>query len=603
MRRSAPGRAPLLVLIGSLAPIVGVLLAVPAIGRRRVLDDHVLELIARGGDRAVARASGVDLFEFASGLRDDNLRMMDAGSLLPWWSDPELKIGFYRPLSSLLHRLDYALWAQHSELMYVHGLLWLLLLLVLVQRLYARFEVRAGAATLAAWLYALNDANGAVVSWLSNRNALVAASGVVATLLWHDRARREQHGPSRWLAPAGLALASFAGELGLSAWAYLIAHALCFERAPLAKRCAVLWPYALVTLGWACAYVASGAGTQGSGVYLHPFTDPAAFARELPGRALVLLGAAFGPVPADLTFVTSPELAPAAIALGALVLTALAWVGRAELRRDRALGFWWLGTLLAVLPITASFPSDRLLLLVNVGAMAIVARAVRVLWRRSAVSRPGARALALGLLLVHGVLAPLLLPWRARQMQQFGAATERAFACLDAIERLEDRTLIVLGAPADFFVSYLQVERAARGLPRPAHVYWVANPRAALHVAVTGERTLELERDGGFFTSPPEALYRRRQAQLGPGALVSLPGFGARIGSVDASGAPIRIELQLAEPLASERYIFLALRGAAYERVAAADLARHAIAPALALPELLTRSHLHTAFARPTRDP
>ncbi|HWO14037.1 MAG TPA: hypothetical protein VNN80_31250, partial [Polyangiaceae bacterium] len=313
MRRSALSPASLLALAGPFAPVIGALLASPAIGQRRVLDDHVLELIARG-DPGVPHANGIDLFQFASGRVEDNLRLMSSGSLLPWWSDPALKVAFFRPLSSLLHRLDYALWPRHPELMYAHGLLWYLLLLWLVQRSYARFEAAVGNATLAAWLYALNDANGPVVSWLSNRNALIAAVGVVATLEFHDRARREGHAASRLLAPACLAFALFAGELGLSAWAYLIAHALSFERAPLGRRCAGLWPYAAVTLLWACAYRASGAGIAGSGVYLHPLTDPVAFASALPARAGLLLGAAFGPIPADLTFVGAPALLP--IALG-----------------------------------------------------------------------------------------------------------------------------------------------------------------------------------------------------------------------------------------------------------------------------------------------
>lgn len=605
MRRSTPSSASLLAFVGSLAPIVGVLLAAPAIGRRRVLDDHVLQLIARGGDRAVPQASELDLFRFASGNPEENLRMMDAGSLLPWWSDPELKVAFFRPLSAWLHRLDFTLWGQHTEVMYAHGLLWLLLLLVLVQRLYARFEARSGAAVIATWLYALNDANGPVVSWLSNRNALVSATGVVATIWFHDRARRDGHAPSRWLAPASLAFASFAGELGLSAWAYLLAHALVFESGPRLERARVLWPYALVTLLWFAAYVSSGAGARGSGVYLHPLVDPAAFLLELPQRAGVLIGAAFGPIPSDLSFVGSVALVPVAVGLALGLLAALARVTLADPNRDRATLFWWLGTLLAVLPVTASFPSDRLLLLVNLGAMALVARAVRVAWPgagRAGADVPAARALGAALLLVHGVLSPTLLPWRARQMQQLGAATERAFACLDDIEQLDRRTLVVLGAPADFFVSYLQAERGARGLPRPEHVYWVANPGASLHVRASDENTLELERDGGFFTSPAEALYRSRRSPLAPGTRIRLSGLEARIGTVDAQGAPLHVELRFPEPLDSGRLVFLVLRGDVYEPVLPSELGSQPIAGAPPIAELLTRSHIRAAFAQSTPD-
>jgi hypothetical protein len=450
-------------------------------------------------------------------------------------------------------------------------------------------------------LYALNDANGAVVSWLSNRNALVSGVGVVATLLWHRRAR-EGHRPSRVLAPAALAFASFAGELGLSAWAFLVAHALVLERGALARRCAALWPYALVTLLWAGGYVASGAGTRGSGVYLHPLLDPVAFGRALPERAALLLGGAFGPIPADLAFIGSGALLPAALALALVCLSALAWLTRSALRHDRLLRFWWAATLLAVLPVAASFPSDRLLLVIDVGGMAIVARTLRACWLWPSPRPAGARALGVALLLVHGVLAPLLLPWRAQQMQRLGAATERAFACLDGIADLERRTVIVLGGPADLFVSYLQVERAARGLAQPEHVYWVTNPGAALQVRRADERTLELEREGGFFTTAPEALYRGRSARLVPGQRLRLPELEARIESVDASGAPRRITLQLARALDAERYVFLALSGDTYWPVAASGLGARRIAPAPGLIELLARAHPLPGIAQTQRE-
>lgn len=47
---------------------------------------------------------------------------MSQGSLLPWWGDPQLKITFFRPLSGPLHRLDFALFGETSELCGWHSL-------------------------------------------------------------------------------------------------------------------------------------------------------------------------------------------------------------------------------------------------------------------------------------------------------------------------------------------------------------------------------------------------------------------------------------------------------------------------------------------------
>jgi hypothetical protein len=593
-----------------LAPLVGVLLALPAIGSERVFDDHVLELVARQSTEAVAPGTGLDLFRFANGRVSDNLALMAEGSMLPWWTDPELKISFYRPLSSLLHRLDYALWPSHPELMYGHTLLWFGVLCALVVRLYARFEPRAAVGSLAAWLYAVNDAHGTVVGWLSNRNALVSAVFAVATLLAHDRARRDGHEPSRLWAPLWLGFALLSGELGAGTWALLLAYTLALESGPLQARVLRLWPFVLVTLGWAILYLYSGAGTYASGVYLHPLWDLPAFAVEFPRRALVLLGAAFGPIPAELSFLGPSRLMPLWIGSGGAWLVACAWIGRREVGREPIARFWLLAVGFGVVPVSASFSSDRLLILVNLGAMALVARVVVGLVggllpslgppASARASDPGALALGFGaaLLGVHALLGPLLLPVRAHQMQELARATQHAFTSLDDIDDISQKTLIVLGAPTDFFISYLQAERAAHGLSRPEHVYWLANPEARLALRVLDEHTLSLERDGGFFVAPPEALYRKRSAALAMNDRVSLPELTATVRGMTSAGMPSRVEFSFDQPMTDGRFVFLALRGCRYERVAPGDLDRLQLEPAPPLAAFLVPHALNPCRVR-----
>src|SRR5262245_22632556 len=91
--------------------LVATLLAATSVGPHRALDDYVLALIARGKGAAVGLDRGVlDLFTFTRGDPEGNLRLMDVGLMLPWWTDPHLKISFFRPLSSLTHFVDERLW-------------------------------------------------------------------------------------------------------------------------------------------------------------------------------------------------------------------------------------------------------------------------------------------------------------------------------------------------------------------------------------------------------------------------------------------------------------------------------------------------------------
>jgi hypothetical protein len=573
---------------------LGVALALPALGDGRALDDYVLELIAKGRSDVVLAARGIDLFQFASGEAGQNRALMSRGSLLPWWSDPELRITFFRPLSSLLHRLDFWAWPTEPVLMYAHTLLWFGVLLALAARLYARLEPRPAVAAMAAVLYAVNDAHGPLVAWLSNRNAILSAVGAVAALLAHDRERRERRAgrPRRLLrSPLWLLLGLLAGELGLSAWALLIAYAVAFESGTLIRRLGSLAVHGALTVAWVGLHVASGAGVQSSGVYLHPLLDSSAFLAALPQRFAVLIGAAFGPLPADLVFLDPTGAGRAALVLAVLLLAALFWLARAQIQRDATSRFWWLAMALATLPIAASFPSDRLLVVLDLPAMAIVSRTLIGLWEQRRERRRSFLLLGVPLLLTHALLAPVAFPWRAQQMQRFARASQRAFACLETIPELEQQTLIVLGAPIDFFVSYLQVERAARGLPLPTNVLWFANPRAALDVRGTGQRGFSVEREGGFFTTPAEQLYRRGSSRLTLDDQVLLPGLVGRVSSLTAAGAPARLELTLDEPLLSGRYAVLVWRGEAYVRVGPDALQHLHVPPALPIVELLARWH------------
>lgn len=550
--------------------LLGGLLALTAVGPCRVLDDYVLALAARGGSSIAGLPAGqLELFDFTSGERAANHALMDQGVLLPWWASADLKLTFFRPLSSLVHRLDYALWPDSPRLMYVHGILWFSLCLFLVARLYQRLEGNALLAGVATVLYALDHTHGPVVAWLSNRNALIATCFGAACLLAHDRARRERHGSSFVLAPLYLLLGLLAGEFGIGAVGYLVAYALFLEPDGPRSRVRSLLPHALSLSVWGLAYCQSGAGARGSGVYLHPLENAREFLFCLPGRLTSLLGAALGPVPSDLSFLDRAEHAGFWIGLGGLVLLLSAKALWSSLKRDRLARFWLSGMLLSAVPVAASFPSDRLLPFVGIGAMALVARIVAPLlhakfWSPAA---RGRRVLVLGFALVHCVVSPLALPFRAAQMQVLGRTLTLASSYLDKVPDLAGRTVVVISTPVDFFSAYIQLERAWQRLPRPEHLYWLANATAALSVTRLGGNTLRVEREGGFLSTPLERHYRDAKALLPLGATIVLSEMTARIASVTDDGRPRAVDFSFERRLESSSYLFLAWKGDRFEPV------------------------------------
>ena len=549
--------------------LLAVVLSLPAIGSHRVFDDFILALGARASrDPALAarRFGLLDLFTFTNGVPAENQRLTDLGSMLPWWSDPHLKVAFFRPLSALTHILDQLLCPDRVWLQYVHSLLWLGLLVALVARLYRTLGGSPVIAGLAALTYAVDDAHGPAVAWLSNRNGLVAAVFGTLALIAHDEWRK--HG-RRWLAAvAALSLLAglLAGESALATCGYLFAYAVVLEpgtfRETLRRRAASLLPYAGVTTAWAVAYRIAGCGARHSGVYVDPIADAGRFVGNLPAHATALLGAVFGPIPADIVLFDAGAERPGLI-VAAITLALLGCVLVPVLRRDRQARFWALGMLLAAVPASACYPTDRLLLFVGIGAMALVARIVAGALDREQAPRKTrlarlSRFVALAFGFVHLVLAPLLLPVRAAQMRLVAHTIAAATETLDRTEDLEQRTVVVVNPPIDPFVSYIQAERALRNLPRPMHLYWLVSASAPIRVTRLGPRTLAVEREGGLMNAPLERLYRSSATDLPAGSEVQLSEMRAEIASTTADGRPREIRFHFADDLENRRYLFLA---------------------------------------------
>ena len=111
---------------------------------------------------------------------------MDIG-VFPWWTDPTLKAEFLQALTVLTHRLDYALWPDSPALMHAQSLFWLGTAVAAAAVFYRRMLGATWVAAVAALLFAVDDARGATVGFIANRNVLIAATFGVSALVCHDR--------------------------------------------------------------------------------------------------------------------------------------------------------------------------------------------------------------------------------------------------------------------------------------------------------------------------------------------------------------------------------------------------------------------------------
>jgi hypothetical protein len=526
---------------------------------RLVMDDYVLASKAGVGSRVAGLpVEPFSLFTFTTGSVPRNRALMDEGVLLPWWTEPHHLNAFFRPLSAFTHQVDFALWPRSSALMHLHSMLWFGALLLALGHAYRRLEPHAPLLVgFALLLYAIDDAHGATVGWVANRNAIVSAALALPALSAHHFAISQRSRIAMITAPLWLALGLCAGETAFCIAAYLVAYALCLDRRALPIRLLSLWPYLAVLLAHRALYHALGLGSFGSSAYHDPLREPVAFARMLGYNLPVLLSAElFVPV-ADLAFWGDVQGRVPLWLWSCASLLAIAWLARDVLRRDAHARFWTLGLCLAAVPVSASLPGERLLLALGFGAAPLLARLL-IAPLTAASTDPSAlqRGLTALLVLLHLVIAPLSLPLRAYALEPLGRAIDRLDADLPRTAALAQQTVVILNAPFNAMLSYLSVARAVKNQPRPAHLYWLASASSELRVTRTGPRSLEVSGQHGFLRRPEETHYRADLSGLAKDARVELTGMQVRIAASLPDGRPARVEFEFADSLESPRYLF-----------------------------------------------
>jgi hypothetical protein len=542
---------------------LAVLLLLPCLATGMALDDYVLALKSEPVTHMAALPSQpLELFTFTTGDPEQNAQLMDEAALLPWWSEPQHLNAFFRPLAALTHVLDFRVWPGSPLLMHLHSLAWYALLILVLAYVYRTLEPAAPLACgLALLVYAIDDAHGATVGWIANRNALLSATLALPALAAHHRSVHD--GQWRFLAPIWLALGLFAGESAFCVLGYLCAYALHMDPRGRRQRLLSLVPYLLLFAGHRVLYRVLGLGSFGSAAYHEPLREPLAYLATLGFNLPVLLSAQLFLPLADLGFWSDASVrAPLWIVS---VLSILAWVyyGAALWRRERVLRFWTTGMLLAAAIVSASLPGERLLLAVGFGAAPLIARlllAANILTAGVSLPHSAWRGFISALIALHLLVAPILLPIRACAYHVVASVSARLDRSLAADLSIQRQTVVVLNAPMNIFVSYLQVARAWRRQPRPAHFYWLSTASSDTHVTRTAANELMVEQAQGFLFRPEDTHYRADLRSLGASAVIQRPGMQIIIADSLPDGRPLRVRFRFDEPLEAAHYDFRVFR-------------------------------------------
>lgn len=545
-------RAPWLVIA------LAVVLRLPALGWDYFVDDHGIQLVVEGAvEHPTLRPWSAFDFGAASGPNS----APDTTSALPWWTSPEWKVRFFRPLASLTHWFDAVCWGRNPLAAHVTSLALFALVLVALRALYLAAGLSERVLPWALAVFAFDDGSLFPVAWIANRSTLLEAWFTTLAVTFALRARTNSS--ARSLAGAlGCSLgACLSKESGVVA-PLLVAAVLWMQGPTRARRTAVA--AVALALAYVAALLAAGYGAR-SDFYLTPWGEPVQFAQRL--LQLTVLGSlsVFGPFPVDAPMFFDHLLVPwTAVALVAGAwLSSVAWRSAAAWP-ERGLFALWL--VLTLLPQGGAFPSDRLLFVPLIGAAPLIgtlcARTFEPFaWRRRLLPACVATS-AVG-------LSALVLLARGRE---FAAQIERVNAAAVSFDvpadgRQRDALVFQSGSLMNSLAPD-PVWRMRTGR-EDVRLHPLQAGRRALRIAAVDESTLDVSFEGsGLLDRPFERVFRVGGAPLKVGERFAHRAFQVEVLEAPSTGARTVLRLRFPEPTASPRWRWLTWRDGAFRSFA-----------------------------------
>ncbi|MCC6487956.1 MAG: hypothetical protein IT364_10695 [Candidatus Hydrogenedentes bacterium] len=574
-------------------------LTATSVGVGKATDDYYWSAVFRGAPGLPEVTNGIlDTFSFGKGEPDEHSRYLARG-IIPWWTDAQWRIAFWRPLSSLSHYIDYRLWPDHTWMMHLHSMLLYAALAYATTRLYQRHLNPGWVAALAGLLYAVDSAHGLSVGWLSNRNALLSALFGVLVLLHHDRWRRDSSPLHGVLACASLLVGLLCGEGTVAIGGYLFAHACFIDKGAWSKRIAVLLPYLAIVIVWRALYSSLGYGVTGTILYTDPLSDPSGFIQNALLFLPILLYSHFAFPDPIYTMLFPGGLFAAYVAVTLMALAVLAWAFLPVLRANPAARFYGAGMLLAAIPYCSSVPQYRLLTIVGIGGMGLLAAFLGATFESAgadATQPKGARRRRLAaqvLIVLHLIVSPVMLPVHSYSMKYVGDIVERGNGTIPSDPGIKEDRVVILSATGDIVYAMIPLMRSALNQPFPRAFWVLYSGNRELSVARPDAHTLEITNPDGWMEQPWSFLFcRLPHSAMRAGQVIKTEGLTVAVLSVTPDGRPTRVRFQFDRPLEDASLRWLTWRDGAYVPFAVPSEGSETV-----IPELTVKSALEQAVA------
>ena len=513
-------------ILATLVVALAVAVHVPALCAGFFADDYLHQL-ALSGELPMSPWA---LYDFGSVADWSEMHVERFG--FPWWTSPEWKVRFFRPLASLSLALDHSVFGRNAMGYAFTGLVLYAATLALALRLFRVLGLGPRISVGALALFSCSASTTLAVGWAANRNSLLELFfALLATLAAWTGARERRMGrlALAWVCATAAAATKESGVVlfPLVAIAIVMARPTGTGRPAWLVLAGGLFPAAAWTLGLAL-------GEYGTRClfYVTPWEDPVGFLERLtmlfPLTALHLLT----PLSADLPFL-APDSTPLVVGLGVLAgIAGIVW-GSKRLPDNAPFRFLLLWSVLTLAPQAGAPPSDRLLLIPMVALAPLLAVILAEGLRRGGRERTLARIVVVS----AGVLSMLGLFAQRVTIGLIAGEVREAVTTADVGDRnAGPREVFVLQSGSAFVPFAMATTWHVETDDRDVRFWPLQMGRCAVDWRRIDQRTFEVVAvDEPLLTGPFEYLYRWKTLPA-KGEVYRTPLFEAEVTEADESG-------------------------------------------------------------------
>lgn len=501
---------------------------------------------------------------------------------VPWWTDNELKVSFWRPVAAITHWLDYQLWPDSFPIMHLHSLFWYALAGLLLGAWLIKLGVNGVALWLVMFLYVLDASHVHAIAWLANRNILIATVFGFACMLSLTHWNKQHQVVYLVFALSFYLLALLSAEAGVAVLGLVIAHLLVLDNNSIKTKVFVFLGFIFVTLGWRIVYSQLGYGALHSGFYVDPINDTANFIRTLFVNGPIMLYEQLIRIP-SLSMLMSPAVELNQVVISLVVLLISLGIFLPLIIKNKLALFGLLAAIIALPPACATVISGgRLMFIFGTGICLLVG-----LWyagiREQADWFQKKRAYKVIAYIWSAVLALSIISgtgvvWGAKILSSLQKPKPPFDVHTDILKDVsKDQVLVLLNPPVLFEQIYMPLKANYYNLQKPKQMLSVVPGLTNFEVVKISDHQLSFKNKNGFLidadaTWQGDDLPQNSLAYLAKRAdrffvsnhktidykgVYNFQDVTLEVRAVNEIGDPTDIILTFAEPVFSDNYVLL----------------------------------------------